>query len=114
MKLICFDDDVSLNRIHNTPKRKISEAVYSKILQFASYNNISTWGSFKRAHEIRAIKDAAKESCYESYEMILTFKAFKYISINDLVEKILDNTTYLECLKEAGEEYRVDNISELK
>lgn len=114
MKLICFDDDVSLNRIHNTPKRKISEAVYSKILQFANYNNISTWESFKRVHEINELKDAAKKSCYEFYEMILTFKEFKYISINDLVDKILDNTNYLEYLKEADEEYRVENIRELK
>ena len=94
MKLICFDDDVSLNRIHNTPKRKISEAVYSKILQFANYNNIS-WESFKTVHEINKLKDAAKKSCYEFYEMILSFKELKYMSMNLLVDKILDNTNHL-------------------
>ena len=46
--------------------------------------------------------------------MILAFKEFKYISIIDLVGKILDNTNDLEYLKEADEEYRVENIRELK
>ena len=93
-RLIWFDDEVSLNRIENTAKRKIGEAVYSKILQLATYNNISTWESFKRVHEINELKDAAEKSCYEFYEMNLTFKEFKYISINDLVDKILDTTNY--------------------
>lgn len=114
MKLICFDDDVSLNRIHNTPKRKISEAIYSKILQFANNNNISTWEGFKRIYEIDELKDAAKKSCYDFYELILSLKEFKYISINDLVDKILKDTNYLEYLKEIDEEYRIENIKELK
>ena len=63
VKLVCFDDDVSLNRMHKTPKRKISEAVYAKMLQFANYNDISTWESFKRVREINELKEAAKKSC---------------------------------------------------
>ncbi|MGL5246405.1 MAG: ATP-dependent helicase [Mycoplasmoidaceae bacterium] len=114
MKLICFDDDVSLNRIHNTPKRKISEAIYSKILQFANQNNISTWEGFKRVYEISELKDSAKKSCYEFYELILSLKKFKFIQINDLVDKILKDTNYLEYLKDIDEEYRVENIKELK
>ncbi|MGL4616957.1 MAG: ATP-dependent helicase [Mycoplasmoidaceae bacterium] len=114
MKLICFDDDVSLNRIHNTPKRKISEAIYSKILQFANQNNISTWEGFKRVNEITELKDTAKKSCYEFYELISSLKEFKFISINDLVDKILKDTNYLEYLKDIDEEYRLENIKELK
>ena len=42
----------------------------------------SQWESFKRVREINELKDAAKKSCYALYEMILTFNALKYISIN--------------------------------
>ncbi|MGL5640439.1 MAG: ATP-dependent helicase [Mycoplasmoidaceae bacterium] len=114
MKLICFEDDVSLNRIHNTPKRKISEAIYSKILQFANQNNISTWEGFKRVYEISELKDGAKKNCYEFYELILSLKEFNFITINDLVDKILKDTNYLEYLKDLDEEYRIENINELK
>ena len=80
MKLICFDDDGSPNRIHNPPKRQISAAVYAKILQLANYNNISAGEAFRSVHEINELEDAAKKSCYEFYEMILTFKEFKYFN----------------------------------
>ncbi|MGL4647452.1 MAG: ATP-dependent helicase [Mycoplasmoidaceae bacterium] len=114
LKVICFDDDVSLNRIYNTPKRRISEAIYAKILKYGVTNGISTWEAFLNINEIADLKPAAINNCKALISLIEELKEFKYITINDLVDKILTLTKYEEYLKEADEEYKMENILELK
>ncbi len=114
LKVVCFDDDVSLNRIFNTPKRKISESVYSKVIKFSFENNISTWNGLKNIETIPELKAQAISSCKDFVNLINQLKDYKYLSITDLVDQIIDLTEYNEYLKEIDEEYRMENILELK
>ncbi len=114
LKLAVLDDDLSLARIYNTPKRKIGETSFAKIAQFATLNNISTFEALKRIDEIDNINNSIKSKFIEVRELIQKIRDFKYLFFTDLVDYIVKETSYFEYLKELDEEYRIDNIKEFK
>lgn len=114
LKLAVLDDDLSLSRIYNVPKRKIGESSFSKVTQFATLNNISTFEALKRIDEIDSINESIKSKLIELRELIQRIKDYKYLFFTDLVDYILKETSYFEYLSELDEEYRIDNIKEFK
>lgn len=113
LKLICSNDDISFSRIYNTPRRKISDATFTKLREFSYTKNLSLFEVLEHLDEIQ-LSDTVKETCNQFKNLIDTFKANKYKSLTNLLDDVLAKTGYLEMLKNDEEEARIENINELK
>ena len=111
--LICYlrlllnnDDEISLRRVINVPKRGIGEATINKLEQEAKEQNTSIFQIISKGKEL-AFKELIKE---------LT-EAKENMSLTELVDYILDKTgmrSELEIDKNLENELRLDNLEEFK
>ena len=101
------DDEISLLRIINTPRRGIGGKSLEKAMSFASQEKISLWEALK----IFADNNKNFSGFVEMINLFLDYKE-KY-SIYDLMQKIIFEIGYKEYL-EKQEEYvsRLENIEE--
>ncbi len=112
-------DDLSVRRIINVPKRGIGLTTIGKVQDYAIANEVSFYESLLAAPSIPGIGRSAGK--LESFvALIEQFKAqMQFFSLTELVENILEQTGYLEAVREQSEtdeeaESRLENIEELK
>lgn len=113
LRLISNGDEISLLRIYNVPKRGISEKSFLKIKEFALSKNISTFEAFNEVNDID-LSEKTKNACKSFYQMIMEMKAKNYPSILAILDDVLEKTEYIKMLTEIDEEFRNENIQELK
>lgn len=113
LKLINNNDEISLSRIYNIPKRGISEKSFSKIKEYAKIKNISTFDAFNHIENID-ISQKTKNEIKQFYDLISQFKKTSYPSILNMVNDVFEKTHYKEMLIKTEEEHRIENIDELK
>ena len=111
--LICYlrliqnkDDDISLRRIINVPKRGIGEATINKLAMEAKDNNISMFDVISKGKEL-TFKNMMLDLINKSESMSLT----------ELIDYILDNSgirNEYESNKNLENEIRLDNLEEFK
>ena len=111
--LICYlrlilnkDDEISLMRVINVPKRGIGEATIKKLEDSARENNISMFEAISKGKEL-AFKELILELIKDNEELSLT----------DLVEEILTKSGIreeYESNKNLENELRLDNLEEFK
>ncbi|SFX18795.1 DNA helicase-2 / ATP-dependent DNA helicase PcrA [Thermoactinomyces sp. DSM 45891] len=109
------DDDLSLTRVINVPKRGIGTATMEKIAQYASSQGVSLFRSILEAEQIGLTKRAIT-TLQEFASLIQQMHAMiEYLSAVELTEEILQRSGYREELKrektiEAAS--RLENIDE--
>lgn len=104
--LIDSNDDFSLKRIINVPKRKIGEKVVEDLIKISEANGVSLF---------EAISLTNNAHLHNFRKLILSLKEdLNTVSLDHLIDCILDKTTYLMMLEQAEEEDRIDNVMELK
>ena len=111
--LICYlrlilnnDDEISLRRVINVPKRGIGEATISKLEKEAKEQNTSIFQIISKGKELQ-FKELIKELTYESQNLSLT----------ELIDLILDKTGMRQEYEEdknLENELRLDNLEEFK
>ncbi|MCC8029016.1 MAG: DNA helicase PcrA [Lachnospiraceae bacterium] len=110
-------DDLSVRRIINVPKRGIGTTTISRVQEYADENGLSFYEALKRVDEIPAVKRAAASKVQPFVTFIQTMRSkLPYISIEMLMQEILDTTGYLDDLKAEDTEEsraRIENIDEL-
>ncbi len=114
LKVISNNDEISLSRIYNVPKRGISEATYLKLKEYAVQNNISVFEVFENADNIHFLGPKTKASVKEFYNLISYFKNKEYTTILNLLDDVIEKTKYKEMLIQNEEENRIENVDELK
>ncbi len=110
-------DNVRLQRIINTPKRSIGDTMISYILEIAQVNKMSAFEVCERADEFQKTARSAKKLT-DFCDMIKYFQRCLEdgMSINDLLQEILDKTKYFEYLEQEDPqkvEDRKNNVNEL-
>lgn len=109
------DDDISLQRVINVPKRGIGSTSFDKIARYAADNDISIYTALKEIDFIGLSPKIAK-AAYEFYELIKNYTQMQdYLSITELVDEILDKSGYREMLqaeKSLEAQSRLENIDE--
>lgn len=113
LKLICNNDDISLSRIYNVPRRKITETTFNKIKKYSLDHNISLFEAFNYVEELD-LQSQAKNACLEFKKLIDDFKSKKFNSLAELYDYVIEKTEYLKMLEEVEETHRKDNLDELK
>jgi DNA helicase II / ATP-dependent DNA helicase PcrA len=110
------DDDISLDRIVNVPKRGIGDTTMAKIQDEAQRYGISTYRLLSESLHELDITARAKAALYEFKDVIANLSAMvEYLSVTELTEKMLEMTQYrLELQRENSIESnsRLENIDE--
>lgn len=109
------NDDISLMRIINVPKRGIGASTIDKIASYASIHSISMFDALKHIEEI-GISARIAAPLVQFREQIDHWSQMQhYLSVTELVEDVLDRSGYRDMLREEKtlEAYsRLENIDE--
>jgi DNA helicase-2/ATP-dependent DNA helicase PcrA len=110
------DDDISLARIINVPKRNIGDTTVEKLQNYATAHGLSLFGAIQEVGYMglpaRTTNAIAAFSELISNLMQMT----DYLTVTELVEEVLKRTGYREALKEEKTleaTARLENIEEL-
>ena len=109
-------DDVAVKRIINVPRRGIGATSINKVQEYADMNGISFYDALKASNDIPSLgKSAGKLKAF--VDMIQVFRSkLEFISIEELVNDVLETTEYIENLDAENKEeleQRKENIDEL-
>lgn len=112
-------DDLSVRRIINVPKRGIGLASVDKIVNYAQDNNLSFYDALKNASYIPNLGRASSSiNSFVSFIEVLKSKLSSAdYSLLDLFDEILESTAYEESLDNSDLikfNDRLDNIAEFK
>ena len=110
-------DDLSVRRIINVPKRGIGATTIARVQEYAAEHDMSFYDALKVVEEIPTIKRAAASKVRPFVTFIQSMRSkVPYLSLEDLMQEIIEETGYVEELeKEETEEAqaRIENIDEL-
>ncbi|SCP99564.1 ATP-dependent helicase [Anaerobium acetethylicum] len=112
LRMVVYADDLSFQRVINEPKRNFGKKRMLFLKEYAELHNCSLYNALKDNMEDNLISstDAASfVGVVEKYS-----KLFKELSLSDILSNILDESGYESMLRQAGEQERLDNLSELK
>lgn len=108
-------DDVAVRRIINVPKRGIGATTLSKVQDYADEMEMSFYNALKYADQIETLgRSAAKVRPFVDF--IQKFRSqLEYLSVTELLQKIIEETGYVEELRTENTEEsraRIENIDE--
>ncbi len=109
-------DEISLLRIINVPKRGIGEGTIRRLLDFAHENGLTLLESMGRAQEI-GLAGAATETVLKFHTLMQDLHDMQEgLAVTDLLQQTLTRTGYREMLETSHKEEdqnRLENIREL-
>lgn len=109
-------DDLAVKRIINVPKRGIGATTIGKITEYALDNGLSFFDALVKAEDILGHNKSA-EKIGDFVKLIQVFRSkLPYISLEELVQDVIDMTDYEEMLRDTDSEdaeERIENIGEL-
>lgn len=112
-----LQDDISLKRIINVPKRAIGATTVAKIQEYANYMDECMYSVLLDIENIPGLSKRTISSINKFTSLINSFNRTKdKVSVSTLIEEILESTGYLKELKDSKEIEdisRIENIKEL-
>ncbi|MDQ1004342.1 DNA helicase-2/ATP-dependent DNA helicase PcrA [Neobacillus niacini] len=110
------DDDISLQRIINVPKRGIGSSSVDKMADFAAMHDISIFQALDSV-ELLGLSPKITKGAREFRDLIKNYTQMQeFLSVTELVEEILDKSGYREMLKAEKSieaQSRLENLDEL-
>ncbi|MGL4773190.1 MAG: DNA helicase PcrA [Clostridium sp.] len=115
--LVNPQDDISIKRIINVPKRSIGDATVAKLQDFAEQWELNLWDAISEVRTIPALT-ARNHTTIEGFAQLMeNFMDLKEtLSVSMLIEAVLRDTGYLkelESSKEIEDKSRIENLKEL-
>ncbi|MFI3251605.1 MAG: UvrD-helicase domain-containing protein [bacterium] len=110
LRLICnFDDNFSLRRIINVPKRGVGEASVKLIEKEAVGSSM-----FNVLHTTKLSAKVKSEVLNLRNVICELSDKIEEVELKDFVKEVIEKTGYAKMLKDADEEERLDNVMELR
>lgn len=110
-------DDVSLRRIINVPKRSIGDATVEKLQEFATSQDMSLYDALLEVEYIPELTSRSKNPLMKfSAIMEDIMNQADQLKVSELIEYVLDKTGYIQALKDSKlieDESRIENLEEL-
>ena len=111
------DDEISIRRIINTPRRGIGDTTVNRIVEYAYQNNIDMFSAMDMIDEIPGAQRAAGK-IKEFTELIYALSdIYNRDGLTALYEAVIEKTDYANILKAEGTDEaksRLENLEELK
>lgn len=109
------DDDISLRRIINVPKRGLGASTLDKIGDYAASQGLSMFGALLEVEQI-GLSARFTNTLKDFSALVDNFSQMQeYLSVTELTEEILDKTGYREMLKNEKTieaQSRLENLDE--
>ncbi|MFE8701318.1 DNA helicase PcrA [Cytobacillus sp. FJAT-54145] len=109
------DDDISLQRVINVPKRGIGSSSVDKIANFAAMHDLSMYEALQSI-DLIGLSPKITKAAAEFQHLIKGFTQMQdYLSVTELVEEVLEKTGYKEMLiaeKSIEAQSRLENLDE--
>lgn len=112
LRMALYADDLSFRRVINEPKRNIGKKRMAFLEEYAELQHISLYHALKDNVEQELFKStgaAAFIDLTEKYHQL-----YKEMKVSDIMTALLEESGYEAMLRQAGEQERLDNLSELK
>lgn len=110
------DDDISLQRVINVPKRGIGSSSLDKINDFAAMHDLSIFQALDSV-DLIGLSPKITKAAAEFRDLIKNYTNMQeFLSVTELVEEVLDKTGYSEMLKAEKSieaQSRLENLEEL-
>jgi DNA helicase-2/ATP-dependent DNA helicase PcrA len=110
------DDDISLLRVINVPKRGIGSSSVDKMANFAQIHDLSLFQVLESI-ELVGLSPKATKAAVEFRNLIDNYTRMQeFLSVTELVEEVLDKSGYREMLKAEKSleaQSRLENLDEL-
>ena len=113
IRLVVMGDDLSFERVVNTPSRGIGAKTLEKITLTASRHGISNYEAVCFFLDETGVGGKAKKGLKELVEVIEKARVSDK-SLADIYEDLLKDTGYLKLMKDGQEDNRIENLMELK
>ncbi|RYL93402.1 DNA helicase PcrA [Sporolactobacillus sp. THM7-4] len=110
------DDDISLARVINEPKRGIGASSMDKLADYAIGQDLSLMQAIGEIEQTSVSARSAKKMAEFAGKIMNWSKMQEFLSVTDLVEEVLDKTGYRDMLKSERTleaESRLENLEEL-
>lgn len=111
------NDELSLRRIINVPRRKISDTTVKEIIDYSNKKSVSFWDALNDVDNISNLTNAQKNAIHSFVDLMYSFKNKHYKSIGELFDEIVDKVNYLDYIsgKDAQKTKATEmNLQELK
>ncbi|MEY3496266.1 MAG: hypothetical protein RIQ80_664 [Actinomycetota bacterium] len=117
--VINFDDELSIRRIINVPKRGIGEKAEEIIDSFARKNKLTYGQAIQNAEKISELTPKARAALIDFAQMMNVFREMflKDAKPSEIVHTVLEKSSYLEILfnsEDPQDQSRVENLTELE
>ena len=117
LKLIYnHNDNISLKRIINEPKRSIGDTTVNKLEQYAQKNEMSIYEALKHLDEVEEINQRAKSLLENFYTLMEEITPFQYeYKLSEYISYILERTGYAPSLRQDNSienQSRLENLEE--
>jgi DNA helicase-2/ATP-dependent DNA helicase PcrA len=110
------DDDISLRRIINVPKRGVGSTSLDKMADFAAMHDISIFEALSSV-ELMGLSPKITKAAREFRDLISQYTQMQeFLSVTELVEEVLEKSGYREMLKlekSLEAQSRLENLDEL-
>ncbi|HSJ14955.1 MAG TPA: UvrD-helicase domain-containing protein [Longimicrobiales bacterium] len=109
-------DAGAFDRIVNYPRRGIGDTSRTHLLEWAAAQRLTPLEAALRASEVAPLRGGAADALRGFAELIQRFTALAaYLPVGELVEKLLEETKFLDALRDEGPEGedRMENVREL-
>ena len=112
LRMILYADDLSFQRIINEPKRNIGKKRIGYLKEYSEINKCSMYTALVQNIESEMFSSTKANIFVDMMEKYSTI--YKEMKISDILDGLLNESGYEAMLREAGEQERLDNLSELK
>lgn len=110
------DDDISLARIINEPKRNIGATSFDRLAMYAIQHDITVFEALKDVTLIPGMSPRAIKSVNEFYQLIHNLTEMQdYLAVSEIVEEVIERSGYRAMLRRENtieSESRLENIEE--
>lgn len=109
------NDEVSLRRIVNEPKRGIGDATIDKLFEYAEQNGITLFDSMVACGEISTISTRTSNTIKEFVNIIFELREEKELKPSEFIKLVLKKVGYIDFLKNSKDseaKTRLENIEE--
>ena len=114
--LVNKDDNISLLRIINSPKRGIGNTTIEKLLNISNEENISIFDIINDEKYLSEFKEGTRKKLENFSEISNDLKNdIDKMTISDFVKKVLEDFSYISKMQEGSEienKTRLENISD--